>query len=428
MLDGGYTIAPPNSAPRGSSAAAGQTIWDSYKNDSPNLPTAQGSGTFKNPNGNSVPVTAKAPITAPSAGKALARFASKLIFPIQAGTALYDLLNELNVSHTFENGKNKFTETTQSADCPSLPAEDQGKPPDATCGGYGAGASGLRVYLKISPGGNQCMISNFCPGYGESDTRSLGPPLVGGGQPRDLTEEQLADKIAAKSGWPSTSSIARALTDATNTPGPNSPGSLLQTGPITVTGPSSSPGTTTTTTQGTGANATTTTATTTNNHVYQGDTVTTTVVTNTTTVNNTTGEVTNNTTSTVTNPANNLPAEKSKDPCGLPDTAKCKIDETGTPESKDLEPKKKVDEIVKPLQDLAKDPKSVLPQLPALNWSFRLPSGCVPISLPAFAPYLQDIDICPFAAMFHDIMSMVWVMGALFGAISTFWRNVFSQN
>jgi hypothetical protein len=120
------------------------------------------------------------------------------------------------------------------------------------------------------------------------------------------------------------------------------------------------------------------------------------------------------------------PAEKSIT-CGLPGTPACKIDETGTPADPKLDAEKKSTDVLKPLKDFAANPTAALPSLPSLNWAFRLPSGCTAISLPAFAPYLQAIDICPFTSMFHDIMSVVWVLGGLFGAIGTFWRNVFSQ-
>lgn len=116
--------------------------------------------------------------------------------------------------------------------------------------------------------------------------------------------------------------------------------------------------------------------------------------------------------------------------CGLPGTPVCavKVDETGTAEAPKLDGQKTADDILKPLKDFAADPKSKLPSLPVLNWGFALPTGCTAIAIPAFAPYLQAIDICPFLPMFHDLMSVVWVLGGLFGAIGTFWRNVFSQH
>lgn len=154
--------------------------------------------------------------------------------------------------------------------------------------------------------------------------------------------------------------------------------------------------------------------------------------TNTSITNNSTG-VTTNSSSTVNNvlaPQVNAPPPAEKIiVCGLPDTPACRLDELDTPKPDPLIDGKKItDDITKPLKDFAANPEKALPQLPRLNWAFTLPSGCVPISIPAFAPFLQTIDVCQFQPMFHDVMSMVWVMGALFGAISMFWRNTLSQS
>lgn len=128
------------------------------------------------------------------------------------------------------------------------------------------------------------------------------------------------------------------------------------------------------------------------------------------------------------------PEEKTeKDPendllvCGLPNTPACRIEEKGTPEPVEDTAQKDAERVHKPLDDLLKNPASVLPEFPKINWTFRLPSGCAPLSIPAFSPFLQSIDVCQFQPIFHDIMSMIWVGGALFGAIGTFWRNVFAK-
>jgi len=112
--------------------------------------------------------------------------------------------------------------------------------------------------------------------------------------------------------------------------------------------------------------------------------------------------------------------------CGLPTTPPCKIDEQGTPENPKLDESKKPEDITKSLKDFAEDPLEKLPDLPLMNWSFRLPTGCSAIQLPVFAPYLTSVDVCPFTPVFHDVMTIVWIMGGIFGAISIFWRNVFA--
>lgn len=252
-----------------------------------------------------------------------------------------------------------------------------------------------------------------------------------------LNQQQIEDQIAQDAGWPT--SAARALQKALEVPGNH-----LKTEPPTVTGPSSIPGTTTTTTQPTqvapgtntpvspgtpGAEPATQTTTTTNttNNTYNGNTVTTTNVTNTTTT--ITNNVTNTTTTTnpPTTTTTDAPPPPEIETCGLPGKPACKIDETGTPQAKQDTSEADAKKAYKPLEDFVENPTSALPTFPTINWAFTLPSGCAPIALPAFEPWLQQIDVCAFQPMFHDLMSFVWVMGGIFGAIGTFWRNTFSQ-
>ena len=146
------------------------------------------------------------------------------------------------------------------------------------------------------------------------------------------------------------------------------------------------------------------------------------VVTNTTITNNITNQTINEG-DTITETEEQPEIEV----CGLPGTPACKIDETGTPEAKEDTAEADAKKALKPLDDLIANPQSALPTLPTINWAFTLPSGCAPIALPAFDPWLQEIDVCAFQPMFHDIMTFVWVLGGIFGAIGTFWRNTFSQ-
>lgn len=113
--------------------------------------------------------------------------------------------------------------------------------------------------------------------------------------------------------------------------------------------------------------------------------------------------------------------------CGLPNTPACKINEDGTPEAQQDTHKKDVDDALVDLKRLSVNPETFWPTFPQIRWDFALPTGCAAIAIPAFAPWLQEIDICQFQPIFHDIMSVVWVLGGLFGAISTFWRSTFSK-
>lgn len=113
--------------------------------------------------------------------------------------------------------------------------------------------------------------------------------------------------------------------------------------------------------------------------------------------------------------------------CGLPNTPACKINEDGTPEAQQDTHKKDVDDALADLTRLSANPATFWPTLPEIRWDFALPTGCAAIALPAFQPWLQQIDVCQFQPIFHDIMSAVWVLGGLFGAISIFWRSTFAK-
>lgn len=152
------------------------------------------------------------------------------------------------------------------------------------------------------------------------------------------------------------------------------------------------------------------------------------IKTSTSVVTNT--SITNNITNQTINEGDTITETEEKpeiEMCGLPGTPACKIDETGTPKAKEDTAEADAKKALKPLDDLIANPQSALPTLPTINWAFTLPSGCAPIALPAFEPWLQEIDVCAFQPMFHDIMTFVWVLGGIFGAIGTFWRNTFSQ-
>lgn len=132
---------------------------------------------------------------------------------------------------------------------------------------------------------------------------------------------------------------------------------------------------------------------------------------------------------TETKPQNpEKPQEIKVETCGLPGKPACKIDETGTPEKHQDTHKEDVDASLSRVLDLANNPKDFWPELPSINWAFKLPTGCTAIQTPAFAPFLSEIDVCKFRPIFHDIMSVVWIIGGIFGSIGLFWRSVFSQS
>lgn len=112
--------------------------------------------------------------------------------------------------------------------------------------------------------------------------------------------------------------------------------------------------------------------------------------------------------------------------CGLPGKPPCKIDESGTPTEALPDPAASVAGATAAILACIASPSSCFPSFPTLSWDFALPTGCGVIDLPAFAPYLSGVDICPYQPMFHELMSVVWMLGGLFGAISMFWRKTFA--
>ena len=181
-----------------------------------------------------------------------------------------------------------------------------------------------------------------------------------------------------------------------------------------LTGPGSMPGPiqiVETTPSGGGAPVSTVNNSTVNYTYTGGNTVN---VTNTTITNNPGG----GTTTTTQTPEIKL--------CGLPGSPACKIDETGTPTTAPDGSKGIIDALKLPTQ-VASDPGSFFPKLPTLNWAFSLPTGCGPIMLPAFAPFLTSVDICPFQPTFHDLMTVVWVIGGLFGAVQLFLKDALAS-
>lgn len=225
--------------------------------------------------------------------------------------------------------------------------------------------------------------------------------------PSSLAELEAA--IASQSGWPSSSRVSRAVADATaNQPAPSFPATP------TVTGPATSPGNTTSRTNPDGS---TTTITQTYNHTYSGPNINTTTTTVTSTC---TGGSCNTTTQTETPTVDPQPFEM---PCGLAGQAPCavKVDETGMPTADDVAtdgPELAEKEYETWIEGLA-----AANPFPEINWAFALPTACGVIPTPVFSPWIESIDVCQFQPMFHELMTVVWMLGGLFGAISLFMRN-----
>lgn len=246
-------------------------------------------------------VTLAGKVVPASAALAIAKAAMKMAAPISIGMGIYDLIKEVNLLTRNTGSGNEILEAQGDVVCPPLPPMWTGLSPGETCGGYAAGASGMHVYVRKPPEYGMCTVSNYCPGYGETNVQDLGPPTVSQGEPKVLTEQEVADKIAAKSGWPSASAISKAIAQAVTL------GQPITTVTPTASGPSSSPSSSSTTQQpGTQSQPVgdTTTTTTTKDFKYEGPNVTTSTTTTQSTKSGSTGITTAGpTTSTQETPA-----------------------------------------------------------------------------------------------------------------------------
>lgn len=286
--------------------------------------------------------------------------------------------------------------------------------------------------IEVQPNGSPyCKFNVFnrstgaAQGGGQSaPTYTAAPPNLAPNDPSSM--QAFLDAVAARSGWPSTSSVAKAAAAAAA-----ASDTLIVPETVTVTGPAQTQGSKSTTTS-TNPDGSTRTETVDCkwNHTYSGPTIVSSEVCTTTTTND--GAAGQTTTKTKTSegevPQKTEPAPELA--CGIAGKPACnvKVDESGTPAPETLDGQQTAEDKLQQLKEFAQDPKAKLPQMPTLNWSFELPTGCVAIAVPAFDPWLQSIDVCQFMPMFHDIMTMIWVIGGLFGAISMFWRSTFSAN
>jgi hypothetical protein len=382
--------------------------------------------------GVNLPVTVTGRISNGEAARVIGRFGLRFAGLLGVGVALYDLADELGYLTRRDGGalvvESVNREGTFRLLCFGLsnPSEGScfqaflsvvGSTCRATPGGFTGGLStvgGGPAYLSEA----HAQTSGFCSGmtiYAVRQRISTTPSTS------PATFQNLEDAIASESGWPASSAIGRALTDAINSGESVTVTDPVVTGPLTVpmapevvTNPDGSVTTTTrekVVTYGPGATVSTSTRETTSTTSPSGQV--------------TPGPVTvtpDEPAVLVPDPAIQ-PEPEATPNCGLPDTPACILDPSGIPSAQTV-PTDTLQRAHDPIRDIVQDPSSVLPQLPTISWLFALPTSCGPIEFGgAFDPYLSSIDVCRFQPMFHEIMSLVWALGGLFGAISMFMRS-----
>jgi hypothetical protein len=262
------------------------------------------SGSITNPSGVKVPITASARVAAAGAG-ALIKKALPLLPWIGVGVAIYDFIKEMG--YDAQTGPNGVTVTKPDPTVCTV----------APCTGYKGRQPGVFVADPLQAAINVCsyyygppvapypyfvqQVNGTWGGPGWKCSQNISESLYTGSMPPQVAQnipatlDDLANSIASKSGWPSTSKLAPALRDAAQLTGDKIP---LES--PTVTGPTTSHGPTSTTQNPDG---TTTTKTTVHNHNYQGDTITTTNVTTTNNYNPSTNITTTTTTTETPDPA-----------------------------------------------------------------------------------------------------------------------------
>lgn len=250
-----------------------------------------------------------APVSKQAAAKAIGSFAVKMAAPIQIGMAVYELLEDLGVLHEFDPavGANEFYLPQEGSGC-----KITGDSPNEWCQVANSDSryTGVTKWLSGPP---TCQYQFTCTiSVGTYFQQSYSPQYTGAPSGSSsnvkLSEQELVDKIASESGWPSGSqqNIAQSFADAVNSGEPFTAGVPAVTGPSSVPGKQVSateqvkllPNTTTEAAPGysgeTQSGTKTTTSNSTHNVTYNGNKLT------YNTVNNTNITITNNVTNQTT--------------------------------------------------------------------------------------------------------------------------------
>lgn len=100
--------------------------------------------------------------------------------------------------------------------------------------------------------------------------------------------------------------------------------------------------------------------------------------------------------------------------CGLPNTPKCKIDETGTPTAGNFaDATKALDDAKNSAVEGLTTVTSAQGKQTTWGWNLALPTGCTALTVDAIFKTFT-INPCPYMGVMHDLMSMVWAAVTLF--------------
>jgi hypothetical protein len=112
--------------------------------------------------------------------------------------------------------------------------------------------------------------------------------------------------------------------------------------------------------------------------------------------------------------------------CGLPDSAPCKIDETGTTDGSGSQTGSEsgLDGAMGTHSGVVSGWGNNTQHAPEWTWTFALPAACSPVPITAFAPFISSIDVCQFQPIIHDLMSVVWIAAAIFACTAMVFRTL----
>lgn len=276
---GSVTADAANAAKFSFGVAANGAVW---ANTGSQLPT---------PGGASIPISVAGQVSKPNVAAALGRFARKTLPLLNTGVALYDLAKELGFSLGNSNGQ-MVVQATDPMVCTVAPCYSF----STGYGWYPSKSSACQSLVNAQPSSYGAgmvgsdptcdWVASAYPGWGTSRQMFASlqvAPSAPTWSPSDL--QHFTDAVAAKSGWPESSALARATVDAIKS------GEAVQVDAINVTGPASSPGPSSSSVrQVVGGNPQTTTTVTNYNYNYGANRVTTNISTTSTTVDNVTNQ------------------------------------------------------------------------------------------------------------------------------------------
>lgn len=217
--------------------------------------TLQGSATGRLPlGGNVIDVTARVIPDKPSVARAAANFIFKASWPIQVGIAAYDLIKAVGWDAT--RSETGALVVTRSVDTSTFRATCQGSVYQGTADSLGSTCASVFQAVQRSSGYPSCVLTYYynsgmtsmgmnmsnCSPYATYSVPVM--RLTTSSSQEPATVDDLANKIASESGWPSSSPLPEVIKQALES------GETITAPTPTVSGPSSVQGPKSTATEG----------------------------------------------------------------------------------------------------------------------------------------------------------------------------------